>query len=189
MGVPWYRPSSGLTSKEQALSETERLIAEIMGAQIRLEHVFAGDRSDPLFSSHLTMSQLKIMLLLSRHGTLPGGELARMLGVGAATLSGMIDRLVVQELVTRTEDVNDRRVRRIGLTKAGTELIEGIITAGVAKQRQLLSRLSAEELAIVAQAMELLVREAGCPDTGAGASLPDGPADAPASGEAGPDRG
>ncbi len=133
-----------------------------MGSSIQLEHLFAGDRSDPLFSSHLTMSQLKIMLLLSRHGTLAGGELARMIGVGAAALSGMVDRLVVQDLVTRAEDRNDRRVRRIGLTKAGTEIIEGIITAGVAKQREILSRLSAEELAIVAQAMELLVREAGC---------------------------
>lgn len=132
-----------------------------MGAQIRLEHLFVDDRSDPLFSSHLTMSQLKIMLLLSRHGTLPGGELARMVGVGAAALSGMIDRLVVQNLVTRAEDLHDRRIRRIGLTRAGTELIEGIITAGVAKQRELLSRLSAEELEIVAKAMELLVREAG----------------------------
>jgi DNA-binding MarR family transcriptional regulator len=155
-------PGTGTPQKEQVLSQEEKLIADIMGASIRLEHLFADDRSDPLFSSHLTMSQLKIMLLLSRHGTLAGGELARMLGIGAAALSGMIDRLVVQDLVTRTEDINDRRVRRIGLTRAGTEVIEGIITAGVAKQRQLLSRLSAEELSIVAQAMELLVREAGC---------------------------
>ncbi|GAA2705724.1 MarR family transcriptional regulator [Actinoplanes palleronii] len=131
-----------------------------MGAHIRMQHLFADDRSDPLFSSHLTMSQLKILLLLSRHGTLAGGELARLVGVGAAALSGMIDRLVVQELVTRTEDVHDRRIRRIGLTKAGTELIDGIITAGVAKQRDLLSRLSAEELAVVSQATRLLLREA-----------------------------
>lgn len=150
----------GNTSKEQALSQNEKLIADIMGSAIQLEHLFADDRSDPLFSSHLTMSQLKIMLLLSRHGTLAGGELARMLGVGAAALSGMVDRLVVQDLVTRAEDRNDRRVRRIGLTRAGTRLIEGIITAGIARQRELLSRLSAEELAIVAKAMELLVREA-----------------------------
>ncbi|WP_083970971.1 MarR family transcriptional regulator [Actinoplanes awajinensis] len=131
-----------------------------MGAHIRMQHLFADDRSDPLFSSHLTMSQLKILLLLARHGTLAGGELARLVGVGAAALSGMIDRLVVQELVTRTEDVHDRRIRRIGLTKAGTELIDGIITAGVAKQRDLLSRLSAEELAVVSQATHLLLREA-----------------------------
>ncbi|HWS32058.1 MAG TPA: MarR family transcriptional regulator [Actinoplanes sp.] len=150
----------GNTSKERALSQKEKLIADIMGSSIQLEHLFAGDRSDPLFSSHLTMSQLKIMMLLSRHGTLAGGELARMIGVGAAALSGIVDRLVVQDLVTRAEDRNDRRVRRIGLTRAGTEVIEGIITAGVVKQREILSRLSAEELAIVAQAMELLVREA-----------------------------
>ncbi|WP_231859161.1 MarR family winged helix-turn-helix transcriptional regulator [Actinoplanes missouriensis] len=131
-----------------------------MGAQIRLQHVFADDRSDPLFTTHLTMSQLKILLLLARHGTVSGGELARMLGVGAAALSGMIDRLVVQELVTRTEDLHDRRVRRIGLTKAGTEVIEDIITAGVSRQRDLLSRLTAEELSVVAQAMDILLREA-----------------------------
>ncbi|AEV88354.1 MarR family transcriptional regulator [Actinoplanes sp. SE50] len=147
-------------TKERALSANEKLIADIMGAQIRLQHLFADDRSHPLFSSHLTMSQLKILLLLSRHGTLPGGELARMVGVGAAALSGMIDRLVVQDLVTRTEDLNDRRIRRIGLTKAGAELIEGIITAGMTKQRELLSRLSAEELAVVLHATEILVREA-----------------------------
>jgi DNA-binding MarR family transcriptional regulator len=149
-----------MSQKEPALSQKEKLIADIMGAQIRLEHLFVDDRSDPLFSSHLTMSQLKIMLLLSRHGTLAGGELARMVGVGAAALSGMIDRLVVQNLVTRTEDLHDRRIRRIGLTRAGTELIEGIITAGVAKQRELLSRLSAEELEIVARATLLLVKAA-----------------------------
>jgi DNA-binding MarR family transcriptional regulator len=167
MGLHWYRPSSaGLTAatstshKERALSEKEQLIAEIMGAQIRLQHLFADDRSHPLFSSHLTMSQLKILLLLSRHGALAGGELARMVGVGAAALSGMVDRLVVQDLVTRTEDLHDRRVRRIGLTKAGAELIDGIITAGMAKQRELLSRLTAEELTVVSQASAILLREA-----------------------------
>lgn len=136
-----------------------------MGAQIRLQHALAEDRSNPLFATHLTMSQLKILLLLARHGTVSGGELARMLGVGAAALSGMIDRLVVQDLVTRTEDLHDRRVRRIGLTRAGAEIIEGIITAGVSRQRELLSRLSGEELGVVAHAMEILLREAETPQS------------------------
>jgi DNA-binding MarR family transcriptional regulator len=148
------------TGKGSAVAEKEQLIADIMGAQERLQHLFAYDRSDPLFSSHLTLSQLKILVLLSRHGNVSGGELARLLGVGAATLSGMIDRLVVQDLVARTEDQQDRRVRRIGLTRAGDKLISGIITAGAEKQRRLLSRLSAAELAVVADAMEVLVRVA-----------------------------
>jgi DNA-binding MarR family transcriptional regulator len=142
------------------VAENEQLIADIMGAQQRLQHLFAYDRSDPLFSSHLTVSQLKILLVLSRQGVVSGGELARLLGVSLATLSGMIDRLVGQELVARTEDPRDRRVRRIGLTSSGAELVDRIITAGAEKQRRLLSRLSAQELTTVAEAMTLLVRVA-----------------------------
>ena len=143
-----------------AVAGNEERIADIMATQERLQLLFAYDRSDPLFSSHLTLSQLKILMLLSRHGNVSGGELAGLLGVGLAALSGMVDRLVVLDLVTRTEDIRDRRVRRIGLTKAGNELIGGIMTAGAEKHRKLLSRLSGEELAMVAAAMELLVRAA-----------------------------
>jgi DNA-binding MarR family transcriptional regulator len=142
------------------VTDNEQLIADIMGAQQRLRAAFAADRSDPLFSSHLTLSQLKILMLLARHGTLSGGELARLLGVGLATSSGMIDRLVVQDLVTRTEDLHDRRVRRIGLTRTGSKLIASIVDAGQEKMRALLSRLSAEELEIVSQATTLLAKAA-----------------------------
>jgi hypothetical protein len=40
----------------------------------------------------------------------------------------------------------------------GAELIGSIITAGAEKQRRLLSHLSAGELALVAEAMDVLVR-------------------------------
>src|SRR4051794_41834827 len=90
-----------------------------MGAQQRLGHLFGYDRSDPLFSSHLTLAQFKILMLLSRHGHVSGGELAGLLGVGLAALSGMIDRLVLQDLVTRTEDLRDRRGGRGGPPQAG----------------------------------------------------------------------
>jgi DNA-binding MarR family transcriptional regulator len=143
-----------------AVAENEQLIADIMGAQQRLQHLFAYDRSDPLFSSHLTLSQLRILMLLARHGNVSGGELAGLLGVGLAALSGMIDRLVVQDLVARTEDLHDRRVRRIGLTKTGSALIGSIFNAGEEKMRALLSRLSAEELELVAQASLLMLKAA-----------------------------
>jgi DNA-binding MarR family transcriptional regulator len=140
------------------LADKEQLITDIMGAQQQLQHRFGFDRADPLFSSHLTLSQLKILFLLARHGSVPGGELAGMLGIGLAAMSGMIDRLVVQDLVSRTEDPHDRRVRRIGLTREGSALIESIFNAGEAKMRTVLSRLSADELALVAQASLLLLK-------------------------------
>ena len=142
------------------MAGNEQLIADIMGAQERLQQMFGYDRSDPLFSSHLTLSQFKILMLLARHGNVSGGELARLLGVGLAALSGMIDRLVQQDLVTRTEDLRDRRVRRIGLTRKGGELIGSILNAGQARMRAILSRLSVEELDVVARASQLLVKAA-----------------------------
>jgi DNA-binding MarR family transcriptional regulator len=143
-----------------AVAGNEQLIADIMGAQLRLQHLFGYDRAGPLFSSHLTLTQIKILMLLSRHGTVSGGELARLLGVGLAALSGMVDRLVVQDLVTRAEDLHDRRVRRIGLTRKGAQFIDSIFDAGSERMRTLLSRLSAEELDLVAQASLLLVKAA-----------------------------
>ena len=142
------------------MAEQERLIADIMAAQRRLQHVFAYDRSDPLFTSQLTLSQLKILMLLSMRGGTSGRELAALMGVGLATLSGMIDRLVAHDLVVRREDPRDRRVRRITLTPAGTDLIGTIITAGAEKQRRLLDRLDTAQLRVVEQAMSLLARVA-----------------------------
>jgi DNA-binding MarR family transcriptional regulator len=142
------------------LADKEQLIADIMGAHQRLQDVIAKDRADPLFSSHLTLSQLRILMLLARHGSVSGSELAAMLGIGAAALTGMIDRLVVQDLVARAEDPHDRRVRRIALTRTGRELIGSIFNAGEVKMRTLLSRLSAEELDLIAQATLLLIKAA-----------------------------
>jgi DNA-binding MarR family transcriptional regulator len=143
------------------VAENEQLIADIIVAQERLERLFAYDRSDPIFNSHLTLSQLRIMLLVARSdGGMSGSELAAALGVGLATLTGMIDRLVANDLVIRQEDPHDRRVRRITLSRAGAELMDTMISAGVAKGRRLLSRLSAQQLATVCEAMNLLVKAA-----------------------------
>jgi DNA-binding MarR family transcriptional regulator len=158
--ISWTVCGHAPVIQEAAVDDDERLIADIMVAQQRLQRLFAYDRSDPLFNSHLTLTQIKILMLLMRHGNVSGGELARLVGVGLAALSGMVDRLVLLDLVARTEDLRDRRVRRIGLTKAGNELIGGIMTAGAEKHRKLLSRLSGEELSMVSRAMDLLVRAA-----------------------------
>ncbi len=156
------------------MAENERLIADIMGAQQRLQHLFAYDRSDPLFASQLTMQQLKILLLLHRMGATSGRELAGLMGVSLATMSGMVDRLVAHDLVARAEDPHDRRVRRITLSGTGAQMISDIITAGAEKQHRLLRRLTEAELHTVAEAMTAMVRAASeDAEIGACAATPD----------------
>jgi DNA-binding MarR family transcriptional regulator len=158
--MSWTPTGHQHVTERFAVADTEQLIADIMGAQQRLQRLFAYDRSDPLFSSHLTLSQLRILMLLSRSKGMSGSELAEEIGVGLAALSGMIDRLVTNDLVVRQEDPHDRRVRRISLSKSGSDLIGGIITAGAEKERRLLSRLTAGELASLSESMNLLAKVA-----------------------------
>ena len=131
-----------------------------MSSLLRLQRLFAEDRSNPLFASQLTIPQLRIIVLLEINGGGTGRELAELTGVGLATMSGMIDRLAAQDLVARHEDPHDRRVRRITLTPAGHELVQRIMSAGVEQHRAILSRLSGEELDVVRRAVELMVTAA-----------------------------
>jgi len=78
------------------------------------------------------------------------------MGVSLATITGIVDRLAAQELVTRREDPRDRRVRRVELTAAGRGLVDDIAAAGTASQRRLLDRLSLDDLAILERAFGLL---------------------------------
>ncbi len=145
---------------EVPVSADDEAVDRIMAAQLRMQRLFAYDRSNPLFSSPLTMPQLRILMLLEMNGGGTGRDLAASTGVGLATMTGMIDRLAAQDLVTRREDPRDRRVRRIELTPAGRRTVTDIMSAGAERHRTVLSRLTAAELAVVQQAVELMVEAA-----------------------------
>ncbi|GAA1814112.1 hypothetical protein GCM10009682_38930 [Luedemannella flava] len=136
--------------------ERDVLVERIMEGQRAVQRMFAEDLSNPLLNSHLTMSQLKILLLLRLHGGSGGQELARHLGVSLATMTGIVDRLVAQGLVTRHEDPHDRRVRRIELGDEGREMIDHILRAGEEHQRRLMNHIDLAGLRVLDQAVTLM---------------------------------
>jgi len=142
------------------VADRDRLIGQIVEAQGRLQHLFLEAGDHPLLSTNITMSQFKVMLILSARGGGSGQDLSAAMGVSLATLTGIVDRLVAQDLVSRREDPQDRRVRRLELTPAGADLIDRVITTGMDQQLRLLARLSLAELAVVAQAMDIILTAA-----------------------------
>lgn len=157
------------------MAPEERLIADIIAAQHRLQDLFVQDRADPLFETPLTMQQLKILMLLHRLGDTSGRELAGLLHISLATLSGMIDRLVAHDWVTRAEDPHDRRVRRISLSPTGREMIDKIMNAGADLQLRLLKRLTSSELGAVLEGLNAMIRVAA--DEASAARAPSGEAE------------
>lgn len=126
--------------------EREELISNIAEVQKEMTAHFARDRTMPLLASNLTMQQFKVLILLATKDEPAGHELADALDVKLGTVTGIIDRLVAQDLVRRTEDPADRRVRRHSLTDEGTRLINEITDTGVSQFRELLGALGTGDL-------------------------------------------
>ena len=105
----------------------------------------------------LSMSQIG---LLFRAIPPSGGvfDLAQEIGVSGATASQMIDRLVQQGLLTRTESPRDRRVKQIALTSEGQKILRSFVVATRRWIEELTADLTPEEKELVAQAFEVLNR-------------------------------
>jgi DNA-binding MarR family transcriptional regulator len=135
------------------------LIDRLADLQRDFGRFFARDRSLPLLASTLTMQQLKVMMLLSFHGSVSGRELGRDLGVGLGTVTGIVDRIVAQGLAVRSEDPDDRRIRRIELTEAGKRLTTEMHDAGSAGYLRLLNRLDTDTLRTMETVMRTISAE------------------------------
>lgn len=80
-------------------------------------------------SNGLSVTQLNTLMSLYHKGTCGISDVGDHLGITNAATSQMIQRLVEQGLLIRTEDLTDRRVKQVSLTAEGRMLIEQGIEA------------------------------------------------------------
>lgn len=71
----------------------------------------------------ITKAQLLTLYVISEAGELPMSRLACSLHCDASNVTGLVDRLVAQGLLTRSEDVRDRRVKALKLTPRGEKIM------------------------------------------------------------------
>jgi DNA-binding MarR family transcriptional regulator len=70
----------------------------------------------------LTRPQVRVIAWVDHSPGITQAELSARLGITAMSLTGLLDRMELKHLVTRTEDPADRRVKRIFLTQAALKL-------------------------------------------------------------------
>jgi DNA-binding MarR family transcriptional regulator len=102
----------------------------------------------------LTMPQLRLMYLLFLKDCRPVGELAEEMNVRPATVTGLTDRLVRQELIERQDDPEDRRVVRVALTPEGRRVLGEIETASRAYLKAVFDRLGPKAVERLIQTFE-----------------------------------
>ena len=108
----------------------------------------------------LSMSQWGALVHIHRMGHSGVTDLGEHLGVSSPAASQMLDRLVQQGLILRTEDPSDRRAKQLVLTDKGLRMLQGGTPARQKWLQELAEALSDSEKETVSAALDLLVERA-----------------------------
>lgn len=111
----------------------------------------------------LTAATRDLLFTLHRSGTPDGltpGELAALLAVSPASVTGSLDRLETRGLLRRAPDPQDRRAQRIYLTDDGRDLVRTHLPHHLRREEDLLSPLSATERQQLEQLLRRLIAHA-----------------------------
>jgi DNA-binding MarR family transcriptional regulator len=128
------------------MTERSRLLDEISVLEIRLLALGLPEQTSSLLDYDLTLQQIRAFAFILARGQTPISKLADALGIRPNVATGIIQRLVDRGLIKRREDSADRRVRLLSVTDRGLALIDELSGIVLAKGRELLDRLSDEQL-------------------------------------------
>ncbi len=138
--------------------------SELIAEVIRLDREANRMMRRPLFETwkglNLTVPQLRSLFFISNSGSASPGKLAAALGVTPPNVTGIVDRLVEQGLVARSESREDRRVLLLQTTEKGEAIISEIRDWRTNTMRNVLERLSERDLQSLAHGFAALVKAA-----------------------------
>lgn len=103
--------------------------------------------SDYLTRHEISQGRFTVLMLLNRCAEEPStpAELAEEAGVTRATMTGLVDTLVKDGLVTRTNDPRDRRAVLVQLTAAGRKLLARVLPGYFAAVTRMMQPLNKTE--------------------------------------------
>lgn len=143
--------------------DREKLIKQAQQAQrIVLASVLQEAALPTLLDLNISMAQLKGLVALGRSHTSTVSELAEQLRIGRSAASLLADRLVVDGLVERAEDTEDRRRTVLRLSQRGEALLTQL-RQGRAERNPLptwLAKLGDHDLVALVQGLQALAAEA-----------------------------
>jgi DNA-binding MarR family transcriptional regulator len=108
----------------------------------------------------LTFTQFKTLMLLAHEPeALSVKDVSDRLGISFPAASRAVDPLVKRGIAERTEDLLDRRVKRVRTTKEGDRVVERLIATRIKSFEQMLEGFSVTERRKLGDALdEILAR-------------------------------
>lgn len=104
-----------------------------------------------------TTTQLAAMARLAELGPASQNQLGRATAMDAATIKGVVGRLMARDLVTTVPDPEDRRRLIVDLTPEGRALFEALKPRGLEASRRTLEPLAPDDRATLMALLRELV--------------------------------
>ena len=121
---------------------------------------FSRHEHNYLSRGEITMPQLWVLECLSRCEGRLMSEIADFLGISRPAATGLVDRLIAQELVSRDEILDDRRTIKIKITPKGRKIVKNVWEQKRRTMVKVFSQLSArdreEHINILERVVEIL---------------------------------
>lgn len=136
--------------RAELLRETFALHAKVHDEAMSI----AGPLPTP---SDLTMQQVRVLGFIAKDPGMAGHELGERLQVSAPTASGLVDRLVEKGLVSRTDDPDDRRVRRLHVTPDGMAITRQLDSLLQRAMLTVIQNLTAEDLVLLRDGAQVML--------------------------------
>ncbi len=123
--------------------------------------ILSTSRGPEFPESHLTMAQMKVLMLLGVGGEARMSDLAHQLGISPSTLSRRSSSGWSRPIsLSAGRTSRDRRNVLVSLTSGGVELLDTFQELGIRHLRELLGQLDEEALVTVNKAIDHLVAAA-----------------------------
>lgn len=100
----------------------------------------------------LTIPQIRTLVTIGREGPLPISHLSQLLHSDESVISRAVHSLVDKELVSRSEDPQDRRRKTVAITDTGSDLLQQMWEIHIQVMHELVDDFpNADELAPLLQ--------------------------------------
>ncbi len=123
-----------------------KLIDQIIDTQRAIDRSRRQYETDIWVTFPLTRAQIKSLFFISMQGGTCLVDLAHALGVTPTNVTGIVDRLMKQGLVSRGEDAHDRRMAIVKTTEEGEELVSNIRARNRDYWKKVLDNLNVDDL-------------------------------------------
>jgi MarR family transcriptional regulator, organic hydroperoxide resistance regulator len=135
-----------MNSEVKAKMDKTLIVREVVELQGQVDAVVKQFDAEPWIELKMTIAQLKSIFFIASRGKTNFKKLADALGVTPPNITGIIDRLVEQGLVSRTENTEDRRIMLLQVTEKGQQLVNTLVENRFLQMNTLMMQLNDEEL-------------------------------------------